>query len=77
MPVPAGGTCLDAADACNTGVCDVSGTCNPVPLADGTSCSDFNSCTTSDTCSSGSCGGTAVPMCTTFFENNFEAGCAG
>jgi hypothetical protein len=77
MAVPAGGTCLDAADACNTGVCDMNGTCNPVPLSDGTSCSDFNSCTTSDTCSSGSCGGTAVPMCTTYFENNFEAGCAG
>jgi len=73
--VPAGGMCLDATDQCNTGICDAQSMCNPVPISDGTGCNDYNSCTTADQCTSGSCGGSPVQNCTTYFEDNFEGGC--
>ncbi|HVV49750.1 MAG TPA: hypothetical protein VHO06_08835 [Polyangia bacterium] len=49
---------------CNTEACDPgSGTCAPVPVANGTSCNDGNTCTAGDTCQGGVCGGTADSLC--------------
>lgn len=61
----AGNPCLPlvTTDADCTGSCDeVNNNCN---LADenGTACNDANSCTTSDTCSSGQCVGTPIQEC--------------
>jgi hypothetical protein len=71
-----GGVCFDGADQCNTGVCDGMNNCNPAPVANGTVCNDFDSCTSGDVCTSGSCDGTAVQNCTTYFEENFDNQCA-
>jgi hypothetical protein len=62
QPVPAGGECAAAADECNAGICDASGSCLPVPLADGTACKKL--CNTGATCQAGECaGGTEVDGC--------------
>jgi len=74
-PVAAGGMCLDATDDCNVGICDANGGCNATPANDGGGCSDFNSCTTGDTCSGGVCSGNAVVGCSIYFEDTFEGGC--
>ena len=52
-----------ASDACHlAGTCDPgSGLCSNPQAPDGTPCSDGNACTASDVCTSGACGGTAVP----------------
>jgi hypothetical protein len=46
----------DDGNSCTTDVCDA-GFCANQPVADGTSCSDGLSCTTSDECTAGVCGG--------------------
>jgi hypothetical protein len=47
-----------AGNACNDGTCNPSnGSCGLAPKADGTSCNDSNSCTSTDTCQNGSCSG--------------------
>ncbi|AKT37278.1 choice-of-anchor J domain-containing protein [Chondromyces crocatus] len=73
--VPQGGSCAEAADSCNAGVCDAAGTCAPVPLGDGTACSDFDRCTANDTCSAGGCDGTPIAGCAFYLEEHFEFGC--
>jgi len=55
-PVFAQGCSFD--EQCNTAVCKNDGTCNVTPLTNGTSCNDFNPCTTVDQCASGKCTGT-------------------
>jgi hypothetical protein len=67
--------CLEATDGCNVGICDPNGSCLPMPVADGTACNDYNSCTGTDTCTAGDCAGVPVAGCTLYFTNNFEAGC--
>lgn len=53
--------CSSLTDACNVGTCDaVTGACSAVPVVDGTSCDDANSCTTGDVCGAGVCGGSRV-----------------
>jgi len=74
-PIPPGGTCAEATDECNVGICDASGVCQPMPIADGTACNDFNSCTGDDTCAAGACAGSPVADCAVYFEDNFENGC--
>ncbi len=52
--------CSGAGDQCNDGTCDESNdACVPQPISDGTSCDDGQFCTVSDTCTSGTCGGSA------------------
>ncbi len=52
--------CSGEADDCNTGVCNpVSGACEPMPIADGTSCGDGDACTVGDVCAAGVCAGSA------------------
>ncbi|MCA9618093.1 MAG: immune inhibitor A [Myxococcales bacterium] len=70
--VPAGGSCFDGVDDCNTGTCDMNGTCVLSPVVDGTSCDDFSTCTTGDTCTAGVCNGVIDPNCTVYFEETFE-----
>ncbi len=51
-------TCDSEVDQCNAGMCDpATGDCKKVPVADGTACDDANSCTLTDRCNAGSCGG--------------------
>ena len=48
--------CSSAANACNSGACDEdSDTCVPTPLADDTTCSDTDACTTGEKCKAGIC----------------------
>jgi hypothetical protein len=50
--------CSSEADGCNKGSCDpASGNCRKEPLKDGQTCDDANSCTSTDKCSNGACGG--------------------
>lgn len=77
QPIAPGGTCQSAADDCNTGVCDMNGSCNPVPANEGGTCEDGNSCTSGETCTMGVCGGgTMVPQ-TTYFSEDFADNSAG
>ncbi|MEM9691156.1 MAG: choice-of-anchor J domain-containing protein [Myxococcota bacterium] len=70
-PQPAGTVCSVA--ECQPGACDANRNCVAgAAVADGTACNDANSCTSNDVCTGGTCGGTAVAMCTPFFEENFE-----
>lgn len=50
-------------DTCLAGTCDSVGTCVYVSQNEGTSCDDFNPCTTSETCSAGVCGGALIDGC--------------
>lgn len=56
------GTAVDCSSEdreCRTGFCDeTTGVCRGKPLEDGTSCTDDNLCTTSDSCQKGVCVGT-------------------
>ncbi len=74
-PVAPGGACFDGVPACNTGTCDNNSNCVPSPVANGTACDDYNACTTGDLCTNGTCGGTAVTNCTTYFEEYFDTSC--
>ncbi|TMB24937.1 MAG: hypothetical protein E6J71_00230 [Deltaproteobacteria bacterium] len=67
-----GGTCIGsnpivctAQDQCHTiGVCDpASGVCSNPAAPDGTSCSDSNACTQTDTCAAGACTGANPVVC--------------
>ncbi len=64
--------CSSASDACNQGTCDANQNCVGAPVPNGTACTDFNSCTTGNTCQNGTCG-TLDPMCTILYEENFES----
>lgn len=70
-----GEPCFDGVDACNSGECDANQTCVLSPVADGTSCNDFNSCTEADECDSGTCQGSLLNDCTVYFEETFEVTC--
>lgn len=77
MPVPPGGSCQAAVDQCNTGMCDMNGNCQPVPVANGTPCNDGQICTATDTCQNGTCtGGSPITVC---MAGDFccPAGCNG
>jgi hypothetical protein len=55
---------VDAPEACDDGETDDAGCCSAhcdAAAADGTSCSDRNACTTSDTCEGGACVGAPLP----------------
>lgn len=75
--VPVGGQCFDGIDQCHTGVCDANLACQPVPVADGTPCDDFNACTGTDTCTAGTCAGVATAGCTVYLNTSFESCPAG
>ncbi len=60
------GVCCDTACNGGCGACNLTGkvgTCSPV--ANGTTCSDSNACTTGETCQSGTCTGGTTVTCTT------------
>ena len=57
--------CSSLNNACNIGVCNpVSGLCGTQPRLDGTTCSDGNACTQTDSCLSGACEGSSPVVCT-------------
>jgi Immune inhibitor A-like, MAM domain len=70
--VPMGGTCFDGVGPCESGSCDANGNCVATPVANGGACDDFSICTLNDICTGGVCAGTVDPMCSTYFEANFE-----
>src|SRR6188768_4067627 len=49
--------CPDDGNPCTTEVGHADGTCTSVNVADGTPCSDVDSCTTGTSCQAGVCGG--------------------
>lgn len=52
--------CTQAGNQCNVGVCnEEAGECQPKPVEDGASCDDGLYCTVGDTCTNGTCEGTA------------------
>ncbi|MGM0557096.1 MAG: MopE-related protein [Myxococcota bacterium] len=54
--------CSSETDQCNTGVCnETADQCEGRPVSDGTTCDDSLFCTVSDTCTSGTCGGSTRP----------------
>jgi hypothetical protein len=69
--------CNEATDACNTGICNVSGQCIGQPANNGASCNDGNSCTVSDVCGGGTCLGTPDPMYTVYFNETFSSNSQG
>ena len=71
-PVLPGGEC-----PCHVGTCDANAACVSTPVADGTACSDFNSCTSADVCTAGTCAGTATTGCLVYMEESFETCPAG
>jgi hypothetical protein len=72
-PVPPGGTCLEATDTCNIGICDNNGNCNGMPTNDGGACVDGSSCTVNDVCSAGTCAGVPDPNYTIYFSDSFAS----
>jgi len=77
MPVPPGGNCLEATDACNTGICNASGQCLGSPANNGASCNDGNACTVTDTCGAGLCNGVPDPNYTVYFNETFSSNSQG
>ncbi len=71
-PIPAGGMCASATDACNQGICDTMGDCNPMQLANGTACNNHNACMSNDQCSGGMCLGTPITGCKSYYVESFE-----
>lgn len=72
-PVPPGGTCLEATDTCNVGICDNNGACLPQATNDGGTCVDGSSCTVNDVCSAGTCAGVPDPNYTIYFTDSFAS----
>ncbi len=72
-PVPPGGTCLEATDTCNVGICDNNGSCLPQATNDGGACNDLSSCTVNDVCGGGTCAGVPDPNYTVYFSDDFSA----
>jgi len=54
----------DDGNPCTVDACDPSATCTHSPVADGTTCSDQNSCTRADACHAGTCVGGSPVVCT-------------
>jgi hypothetical protein len=76
-PIPPGGMCLEATDACNTGICNMSGQCIGQPDNDGDPCSDGSACTIMDTCGGGTCTGVPDPNFTLYFNETFASNAQG
>jgi hypothetical protein len=68
-------SCSDIDEQCtmpDTGMCQADGSCAGTPVTDGTSCNDFNPCTSNDHCQSGHCVGSTLPdtsSCSFGFSN--------
>ena len=67
-----------AQDQCHVaGVCDpASGTCNNPAAANGTSCSDGNACTRTDSCQAGACVGANPVVCTALDQCHLAGVCS-
>jgi hypothetical protein len=76
-PVPGqpGDPCATGVDQCHDGICNAQLVCVPLPKPNGTPCDDYNSCTDTDICTGGACAGTPTAHCTTYYAQNFDAGC--
>jgi len=75
-PIAPGQQCAAATDACNQGLCDTQGNCNPNPINEGQACDDGLTCTTGTVCQSGVCGGGTSNITIHFFED-FGSNSAG
>jgi hypothetical protein len=77
QPVPPGGMCNEATDACNIGICQAGGQCIGQPTNEGGMCNDGSNCTVNDVCSAGTCAGTPDPMYTIYFSETFASNSQG
>jgi hypothetical protein len=63
-PVPPGGTCAQATDDCNVGICDMNGNCAPQATNEGGACNS-DPCFDGQLCAGGQCqGGVVITQCT-------------
>ncbi len=76
-PIPPGGSCLEATDDCNAGLCDAMGNCNGAPANEGGNCEDGDPCTSGETCTSGVCGGGMQVPQTIHYSEDFSDNIAG
>ncbi len=68
--------CSAAGDQCNVGVCDeATDRCVAQPKPNGTSCTDGNACTQTDTCQNGSCSGANAIVCTALDQCHVAGTC--
>ena len=76
-PVPGqpGDSCVTGVDQCHEGICNQQLVCVPQPKPNGTPCNDHNNCTDTDICTGGVCAGTPSGNCTTYYAQDFDAGC--
>jgi Immune inhibitor A-like, MAM domain len=72
---PQGTLCTNGIGVCEVGACDAAQACVASSVTDTTPCDDLDVCTSSDQCTAGSCGGTAIPMCLppAYLLEDFEA----
>ncbi|MBW2455207.1 MAG: hypothetical protein JRI68_11885 [Deltaproteobacteria bacterium] len=75
-PIAPGQQCAAATDACNQGLCDTQGACNPNPINEGNTCDDGLTCTTGTVCTSGACTGGSSNVTIHLFED-FGSNSAG
>jgi hypothetical protein len=75
-PIMPGQQCAEGTDDCNTGICDMAGSCVPNPTNEGGACDDGLTCTASTTCTAGSCGG-GMSTITIYFAEDFASNAAG
>ena len=63
-------------DQCHDGICDpLTGLCSDPSKPNGTSCTDFDACTQTDTCESGACTGADPVACTASDECHDVGSC--
>jgi hypothetical protein len=73
-PGPIGTTCTEGIGECAVGACDEKGDCVASSAPDGSTCNDYNACTTADTCTAGACmAGGPVDSCVHYLRDGFEA----
>jgi hypothetical protein len=72
MAAPVGTSCTSGIQECQTGACNVAGTCTASKSPDGSACNDHDACTQGDTCTAGACAGAAIAGCARYFFEGFE-----
>lgn len=73
VAAPVGTPCVPGTAECVIGACDTKRECKASAAPDGSSCNDFNACTSGDKCTAGVCGSTSpVASCSDYLHEGFE-----